>query len=207
MTQMERAVVNATKWTLGGLIASLPLLVLDVNGDRSDPTTAFLVHLSVLVAFGLAVTWNLSPLASVDWFVTTTWSDRWRLAASGASIVALSTGSVALVTLASSAALRYDPSTQFLQLLSALDIAWAGAAIMLGCRWLWGKRASIVGGTVLGVFCIWSIWNYVSHVGFGPNGEWIVSGTDMMTRVIPYDMAAATVAVVLFGLGVRRSAS
>jgi hypothetical protein len=206
MIPLERAVVVATKWTLWGLIVSVPLLLLDVNGPASDPTTPFLIHLSWLVGFGLAVTWVLLPLTAADWYSSTGWSVRRRLAFSGAGIVALSTGAVALVTLASSAALRYDPSTQFLQLLSALDIAWVGAAVMVGSYRLWGRAASIVGGLVIGIFCVWSIWNYVSFVGFGPDGEWIVSGSDMMTRVIPFDMAAATVAVIVFVAGVRRAA-
>ena len=55
-------------------------------------------------------------------------------------------------------------------------------------------------------FCVWSIWNYLDAVGFGSDGEWIVSGSDLMTLVIPYDMAAAVVAVILFLLGVRKVA-
>ena len=62
----------------------------------------------------------------------------------------LVTGVVALVTLASSAALRFPPSMQFLQLLSAVDIAWAATALVVGADRAWGRTVAIIGGTILG---------------------------------------------------------
>ena len=56
---------------------------------------------------------------------------------------------------------------------------------------------------MMGVVCVWSIWNYLGHVGFGPNGEWIVSAPDLMRFVLPYDTVAAIVAVSVFLIGVR----
>ena len=202
MPNSERALLWALPWLVAGLAASLPLLLVETGANL---TTWFLVHLSVLVAFGLALTWRLIPLADATWFAGAGWSTRLRLAASGIVVVVLVTGTIALVTLASSAAMRYDPSTQFLQLLSALDIAWAGSAIMIGAHRAWGIGWSVVGGVALGVFCVWSIWNYLDTVGFGPDGDWIVSGSDLMRLVIPYDMAAAMVAVVIFTIGVVRA--
>ncbi|MCL1599593.1 MAG: hypothetical protein M3094_10435, partial [Actinomycetia bacterium] len=108
-----------------------------------------------------------------------------------------------LVTLASSAALRFDPSTQFLQLLSALDIAWAGAALAIGVYRAASRSWAIAAAGVLGVVCVWSIWSYLFAVGFGANGSWIVSGSDLMRYVLPFDVAAATMAVVAFLFGVR----
>ena len=201
MTSLERALIVAIKWTLAGLILSVPLLLVDVG---PDPKRLFLIHLSVLVGFGIALTAVLLPYTGDDWFQDPDWSRALRLTGSGVGVVALVTGAVALVSLASSAAMQYDPSTQFLQLLSALDIAWAGAAIMIGAYRLWNRSVAVAGGVVLGVFCVWSIWFYLDAVGFGPEGEWIVSGTDMMTRVIPFDVMAATIAVILFTLGVRK---
>lgn len=203
MVPIERALIRTTIWLLVGLGAALPLLLIDV-GD--DPTAGFLIHLSVLVAFGLVLTIDLLRFVGADWFVTTGWSVGRRLAGSGIGTVVLATGALGLVTLASSAALRYDPSTQFLQLLSALDIAWVTAAVVVGGRRLWNLTAAIVAGAIVGTVCVWSIWNYVNAVGFGPNGEWIVSGSDLMTRVLPYDMAAATIAVIMFGVGTRKTA-
>lgn len=202
MPQIERALLWTIPWLLGGLVTALPLLLVD-TGTRLF--VWFIVQLSALVVFGLALTFRLMPLADEHWFEATGWSTRVRLVASGVSIVVLATGTVGLVTLATSAALRYDPSIQFLQLLSALDIAWAGAALVIGARRAWGRAAAIASGAVLGVFCVWSIWNYLNTVGFGPGGSWVVSGSDMMRLVIPFDMAAAVVAVGVFSYGVVRS--
>jgi hypothetical protein len=115
--------------------------------------------------------------------------------------VALTTGAVALLTLASSAALRLEPSLQFLQLLSALDIAWAGAAIALGSYLRWGTRAAWLGGIVLGGFCLFSIWRYLDIVGFTAPGGWQVSGSELMRYVIPSDILAGAAAVVILWVG------
>ena len=202
MPRSEQILLWTAPWLVGGLIASAPLLLVDVSDHRIG---WFLVQLSVLVAFGLGLTIRLTPLADDSWFTATGWSRRVRLAASGAVVVVVATGTVGLVTLASSAALRFDPSMQFLQLLSALDIAWAGAAITVGATRIWGRTWGAVGGAMLGIFCVWSIWNYLNTVGLGPGGEWIVSGADLMRLVIPFDMAAAVVAVVIFLVGVVRA--
>ena len=53
----------------------------------------------------------------------------------------------------------------------------------------------------LGVFCVFSIWRYLDIVGFTESGGWKVSGPDLMQYVIPFDMAAAVVAVVLLWRG------
>jgi hypothetical protein len=203
MPRIERALLLTTPWLVGGLAVAIPLLLVDVS---SDLLRWFLIQLVALVALGLVIAVLITPLADASWFIETGWSVRLRLVASGVATVVLVTGGVGLVTIATSAALRYDPSTQFLQLLSALDIAWAGAAIVVGATRAWGRAAGIAGGTVLGVFCIWSIWNYLDTVGFGPDGAWIVSGSDLMRLVIPYDMAAATVAILVFAVGIVRRA-
>ena len=202
MPKAEQTLIWTAPWLVAGLIASLPLLLVDTSGHLVG---WFLVHLSLLVAFGLGLTIRLTPLADDSWFAATDWSRRIRLTASGVTVIFVATGTVGLVTLASSAAMRYDPSTQFLQLLSALDIAWAGAAITIGATRIWGRAWGAVAGAILGVFCVWSIWNYLNTVGFGPDGSWIVSGADLMRLVIPFDMAAAVVAVIIFLVGVVRA--
>ncbi len=198
MVPIERALVRTVQWLAGGLLASLPLLLIDTGGD---PTVIFLIHLGVLVAFGLALTVALLPMSGADWFAGSGWGVMAKLMGSGAGIVVLTTGAVGLVTLASSAALRYDPSTQFLQLLSALDIAWVTAAVLIGAQRAWSKRAGVIGGVTMGFVCVWSIWYYLDAVAFGPNGEWVVSGSNLSTRVIPFDTAAAIVAVGIFAFG------
>ena len=202
MVPIERALVRTVRWLVGGLLASLPLLFISV-GD--DPTVAFLIHLGVLVAFGLALTVALLPMSGADWFVGSAWRPTMRLAASGAGIVVLVTGVTGLVTLASSAALGYDPSTQFLQLLSALDIAWVTAAVIIGANRAWSRSIAVGGGIMMGIVCVWSIWYYLDAVAFGPDGEWVVSGSDLATRVIPFDTAAAIIALGLFAFGTYRA--
>jgi len=199
MAPIERALLRSVPWLLGGLVLSIPLLLVDVG---ADPLVAFTVQLTVLVGFGLVLSHVLVRLGTAEWFSGVSWSTFVRLIASGVGLVVLVTGTVGLVTLASSSALRYDPSTQFLQLISALDIAWVGAAITIGVYRAWGRGWAVAGGAAIGVICIWSIWNYLDHVGFGPNGEWIVSGSDLMRFVLPYDTVAAVAAVSLFLIGV-----
>ena len=203
-TPMERAVLAAVPFLLVGLILSLPLLLVSWE---PPPITPVIVHLSALVLLGLVAAVRLAPLAGADWFVGQGWSTFWRLSASGVAVVVVVTGVVALVTLASSAALRYPPSMQFLQLLSAVDIAWAATALVVGANRAWGRTASIVGGVILGVLCVLAIWRYLDIVGFGPDGEWIVDGTALLRNVIPADMVAAAVAVALFVYGTWRRAS
>ncbi len=202
-TPMERAVLATVPFLVIGLIGSLPLLLIRWS---PPPLTVVIVHLSALVLLGLVAVIRLMPLAGNDWFKGQTWSPFRRLAASGISVVFLATGMVGLVTLASSAALQYPPSLQFLQLLSALDIAWAGAALMIGVYRAWRLPAAVTAGSVLAIICVWSIWRYLDVVGFGPEGEWIVDNAALAKYVLPYDVAAAVMAVVAFVFGTRRQA-
>jgi hypothetical protein len=190
---MERAVLAAVPFLLVGLALSLPLLLM----PGPVTITMVIVHLAGLVVLGLVAAWRLAPLAGGDWFLGSGWSSFWRLAASGVAVVFLVTGMVGLVTLASSAALRFPPSMQFLQLLSALDIAWAGTALIVGTWRLWGGRAAIVAAVVLG---------FLDAVGIGPSGEWIVDAAALNRHVLPFDVIAAVAAVVMFVLGTRRAA-
>lgn len=200
MPPIERALLRAVPWLIGGLVASVPLLFVRA-GDT--PTGWFIAQLTTLVVFALVMTINVMGFGDEPWFVQTSWGPTLRSIASGVGLVVLVTGTVGLVTLASSAAVRFDPSTQFLQLLSALDIAWVVAAVTIGMYRLVSRTWAAIAGSVVGLFCVWSIWNYLSIVGFGANGAWIVSGSDLIRYVIPFDMAAAVVAVVVFLLGVR----
>lgn len=202
-SSMERAVVAVVPFLGVGLVASLPLLLVSWT---PPPFTLVIVHLAVLVLLGLAASIRLAPFAGADWFLGRSWSPFWRAIASGVSVVFLVTGMVGLVTIASSAALRYPPSLQYLQLLSALDIAWAGAALVVGVYRAWRLPAAVVAGSILAVICVWSIWWYLDAVGFGPNGEWIVEASALMQRVLPFDIAAAVMAIAALLYGTRRQA-
>lgn len=173
----------------------------------SDPLLLFSLHLALLVSLGLVVTLRIAPLGDEPWFgAFDEWSLRRRTYLSAVVLIVIPTGVVALVCLATAAALRFDPSLQFLQLLSALDTAWAGAAIFIAVRWLRGTGAAIAASIALGVVCVWSVWNYLRVVGFAPGGGWLVDGGRMMQLVLPFDMAAAAVAVPLLVAAVRRRA-
>ncbi len=199
VTSLEQAVVLTVRWLVPTLVLSLGLLAVP---QPDDPFVLFIVHLSGVVAFGVALAARLTRLVVADdWFAGSGWSSVRRRLAAASTLVALTTGAVALLTLASSAALRLEPSLQFLQLLSALDIAWAGAAIVLGSYLRWGIRAAWIGGIALGVFCVFSIWRYLDIVGFTGAGGWKVSGSDLMAYVIPFDMVAAVVAIVILWIG------
>lgn len=200
---MERAVLAAVPFLGFGLLASLPLLLISWS---APPFALVIVHLTVLVLLGLAASIRLTPFAGIDWFLGQSWTPFWRAIASGVSVVFLVTGMVGLVTIASSAALQYPPSMQFLQLLSALDIAWAGAALVVGVYRAWRLPAAVIAGSILAVICIWSIWWYLDAVGFGPNGEWIVDASVLMRRVLPFDIAAAVMAIGALIYGTRRQA-
>ncbi|MEN8238646.1 MAG: hypothetical protein ABFR53_05520 [Actinomycetota bacterium] len=200
MPPIERALLRVIPFLVGGLVASLPLLLV-TTGD--SPLSWFIAQLVVLVAIGHAMTISLLNLGDEPWFEAMSWGPAPRSIASGAGLVVLVTGTVGLITLASSAALGFDPSLQFLQLLSALDIAWAGATLTIGVYRASSRAWAVASGAVLGVVCVWSIWNYLSIVGFGPGGSWILSGADLARYVIPFDIAAAVMAIAFFLIGVR----
>jgi hypothetical protein len=149
--------------------------------------------LSALVAIVLIVVWDLTRYLDDTWF---TWlGTTGQRIASAAATVALTVGVVALVTLPCSAALRLTPSLQFLQLLSA--------ATLLGVRWLVGRRAGVVAGVIVGVVCVWSIWKYLTVVGFARDGGWLVDSAALFRHVLLYDMAAAVVAILALVSGAR----
>lgn len=166
--------------------------------------TYTIVHLSALVAFGLFVIADLFESIDRSWFA---WlGPTGRNVASGAAAVALAVGVVALVTLPTSAALRLAPSLQLLQLLSALDITWAAGATLVGVSWISGHRSGQLAGAAIGVICVWSIWRYLTVVGFAGDGGWQVDGAALVRYVLPYDMAAAGIAVLSLIGGARRVA-
>jgi hypothetical protein len=204
MHPLEGALIFTVRWLVTALVVTPALLAVP---EPDDPFVLFIAHLSALVLYGVALAVALTRYLSGEWFAGTGWAPGRRLLAGAAALVALDTGAVVLLTLASSAALRFQPSLQFLQVLSTLDIAWAGAAIASGAYLIWKSRwAAWIGGILLVVFCVFSIWRYLDIVGFTATGGWNVSGADLMQYVIPFDMAAALVAVVLLWRGAQAGA-
>lgn len=200
---LERAFAQWARWVGIGIVPAIALLPL----GPVDSSTIVLLHLALLVTYGIVVAAALASVLDDQPFADSRMDERWKWFAGAAVVVVLATGATALATLATSAALRYQPSLQFLQLLSAVDIAWAGAALYLGARWLWGTRAASWAAVALGLVCVWSLWNYLSFVGLTPDGGWLVDGAELMQRVIPYDMVAAAVALVVLWRGAGNKAS
>ncbi|MEX0756701.1 MAG: hypothetical protein WD532_00865 [Acidimicrobiia bacterium] len=196
---MERAVGRSIRWLIAGLVGTPLLLALPTPHGS---TLWILFHLTVLVAYGLVLTMALVEELDTPWFSGL--SPQASLFGSAVSLVVLATGAVALVTLASSAALRLDPSMQFLQLLSALDIAWVAGATAIGARLAAGRIAGWAAGGMIVVVCVWSVATYLNAVGYTPAGGWLVDGDAMWRYILPYDMAAAVIAITTLTFGVRR---
>ncbi len=194
--------VRALPWVLGGSIASLPLLATPTSWSRIG---VFVAHLSALVLFAIALAMRVVPLVDGSWFAGTRWRATTRRLAAGVTVVLLVTGFTGVVTMASGAALRLQPSLQYLQLLSALDIAWAATAVVVGLYAWRGAAAARLGGTTLGVLCVLSVWNYLRVVGLAEDGGWLLRGSELMRLVIPFDVMAAIVAGVVLVVGLRHS--
>ncbi len=160
-----------------------------------------LVQLSGVVAVGLLLASRLQRRLDERWYSKkSAQRDGW---AAGATAVVLVTGVVALITLASSAALGYVPSLQFLQLVSAIDIAWVTAATAFGIGWWRGRRWGLTAGVLMSVVCVWSLWTYLDAVGFAPDGGWLVDAAALRRHVLPFDVAAATIALTALVIGAR----
>lgn len=200
MTPIEQLLARALLWMTAGAAFAIPVLVLP---QPEDPLLTATIHLSVIALFGLALAFHLAPLADEPWFDGLDMGQAGRRAITWIVVIVTVTGAVGLGTIATSAAFRYDPSLQFLQLLSALDICWAATAIVLGARRRFGGLTALWSGLALGVVCVWAIWRYLDIVGFTASGGWLVDGGELMRLVLPYDMGAAVVAVIVFSLGVR----
>ena len=204
VTRLERALTATLLWMTTGAAAAIPSLLVP---EPDDPLLTVTVHLVLLVAFSIGLTFHLAPLADEPWFGGLNTSDEVRRALTWVSVIVMVAGATGLVTLATSAALRYDPSLQFLQMLSSLDIAWAAAALTLGLRRRFGSSAAMSGAAVLGVVCVWSIWRYLDTVGFADDGGWLLQASQLNRLVLPYDMGAALLAIVAFSMGVKRSST
>lgn len=190
---LDLALLRSLRWLAGGLLAApLLLLVPSPSGDSLLAWTT--VHVVAIVALGFGTMIDLSRFVDQPMFGSISKDPLRRFTTAGA-LVALVTGVLALVTLATSAALRLDASLQFLQLLSTLDIAWSVAALYFGVRWLWGESVGRIAGGVLAVVCVWSIWNYLRIVGFTSDGGWLVDGGALFRWVLPFDTMAAIVAL------------
>jgi hypothetical protein len=183
-------------------VLSVPLLFVPAGSDRRWDVS---IHLSLLAIFSLALAWRLPDSEPGSWFADRPWSTSRRFFVATVAGVVLVTGVTALVTLATAAALRYQPSLQFLQLLSALDIAWVVSGTTLAVRSLWGRRAALAAGSLMAVLCVLSIVLYLASVGLAADDGWLLDGGELMRLVIPSDIVAATITIGLLLLAAHRS--
>lgn len=180
----------------------LSLLALVFSAPRGDGLLGYvLTHLAVLQIATFVFVVEMAPLTDSPWFRQ--FKRAWL--ASSASLVAAAVGFSALLTLATSAAARYDVSLQFLQLLSSLDIAWVVATLYLGSRKLWGRHIGLILASILIGACVLSIAIYLNTVGFTSEGGWLIDGAQMLRIVIPSDTVAAVVALSVVLVASHRS--
>lgn len=201
MVPIERALLTMVGWVMPALAFSIVGLAIPATWPT---TTVFLGQLALLALWGLGLSANLAAgLGASDnlWFASMSGPVRRMSTAIG--LVALSTFGTILVALASSAALRFHPSTQFLQLISAADIAWVVAGVMMGLAMRTPPKTWLAAGVMIALICAWSLYRYLAEVGFGPEGEWIVRSEELWRLVIPFDIAAAVIAVASIWFGSR----
>lgn len=202
----DTPLVWALRRALQLLAFTLPLALLLLAVDVTDDNrlAAAMLQLGAVSGIGAGLTITYLSRLSEPWFPEPgRLAERWASAATATSFVV---GVVALVTLASSSALGFDPSLQFLQLISALDIAWVVAAGAIGATWRFGRAAGWTVGTGLLFLCLWAVWRYLDAVGFDEFGGWLVDEDALMRLVLPYDMVAASIALGSVALGAPASA-
>lgn len=201
---LEDAAAEAFPFLLDALgIAALGLLV----PNRLALEWRFGAQLTLLSLFSVFLAYRLLHQSDQVWFGGRSLRLGQRLFGTALGVIVIVTGVVALATLASSAALRFEASTQFFQLVSALDIAWAVSTVMVAAHWLWGRRAALVGGLAVVAVCLWAVRRYIVLVGFGAKGGWRVRGDSLFELVIIYDMAVAALAIGLLVFAIRRRAA
>lgn len=203
MNSAEKTLARSALWATAGCSAAVPLLLAPAP---EAPLLTFTIDLSLLAAFAIALSFHLAPLSDEPWFSGTELGGGARSMAGGAVLVVAVAGSTGLVALATSVALRYDASLQYLQLLSSLDIAGAAAALILGWRRWWGPRGVGVAAALLGAMCVWAVWRYLDVAGFTVSGGWVVDGRRLRSLILPYNLGATLVAGWVFVVGMRRPA-
>jgi len=194
--------MTTVRWLLPSAAVAIPLLVLPAD----DLLATTIVHLGLLVALLYMLADRLLPSIDPLWFGRAG-SPGMRQFGTAAALTSLVTGFIALVTLATSAGLRLQPSLQFLQLLSAMDIAWVVTGSMIGFTWLAGRTAGRLAGAVIGIMCVGAQWRYLEVVGFTADGGWLLSAADLNRLVLPFDTMAALVTLGSVFIAIRRDQS
>lgn len=204
-SQLEAAVLDTFPFLVDALgIAALGLLVPSSLSLRGR----VMAQLLLVSLFGLYLAYRLLKRLEPVWFEDAAITATQRAFGTSLGLVVLVTGCVGLVTLASSAALRLRPTTQFLQLLSTLDIAWAASTVMIAAYWLWHRvRVAIAAGLLVVVLCSVAYYRYIDTVAFSPSGAWRLRAGELWEYVLAYDMAIAAIALGMLFIAVRRKAA
>jgi len=179
--------VGLRRLLMWGVPLSVGMFLLPTPVSNDGLLAYNLTHLTLLQVATFLFAIEMAPLTDHPWFNHT--KRPWL--ASTASLVAAVVGLSALLTLATSAAARYDVSLQFLQLLSSLDIAWVVAALYVGARKLWGRGVALILGSIILAACVGSIALYLQTVGFTDSGGWLVDADALTRIVLPSDTVAA----------------
>jgi hypothetical protein len=198
MAPSEVTLLRSLPWLALGLMSVISARLLRNRLEAVPLITIFTASLSAMLALVLVATLTVAPLTSTEWYQGSGLSAVGRLIAAGVSLTLLLTAGISIVAIAGAGALGYRPSLSYLQLLSAADAGMATAGTAIGLGWAFGPIGSAVGGASMAAVCVWSIWRYLSHVGFGPQGGWRVNREALWRYVYPYDIAALL--VVIFSL-------
>lgn len=197
---LDTVMGRSARWAAGGAIVGATLFLVE---EPVDLLAVSLIHLSAVVVFGFVLALVVAP--ALDGVPPDRPPTTMARFARSASVVAIVTGTVLVVTLVSSAALGLEVSLQYLQLLSALDIAWVVAATFYGLRWRAGLGAGLGGAAIMAVVCVWSIWRYLATVGFTDSGGWLVDVDALNRLVFPFDVMAAAIALSVMWWGARHA--
>ncbi len=202
MAPVERNFVTFLRWVAPALIVAT-VLGFGFAPDTATPA-AFVVQLGCIALWGVGLSAHLARgIGSPEKLWFSTLSVPTRRLSTAVGLIGLSTFGTMLLTLASSAALRWHPSTQFLQLISAADIAWVVAGTIAGLAMRTNAGVWLPAGFAIAAMCTWSMYRYLSSVGFGSEGEWIVQASELGRLVIPFDIGAAAMALIAVWFGVR----
>lgn len=200
MSGVETVLARSLLWTMVGAAAAIPTLVVP---QPADPLLTVVIQLSLVVVFAISLAFHLAPFVDEPWFAGFEVGRRARMALTWAVVVFAVTGAAGATMLATSAALRYDPSLQFLQLVAGSGMAGCAAAVVLGSRHRIGSRTALGGAVVVLIVGVGSLWRYLDAVGFTAAGGWIVDASKLARLVLPYDAAVVIAALVAFSAGVN----
>ncbi len=204
MTSFERLTARLGLALVLALLPSPLLLLVPSTTDKAALIATSTLHLSASMLFALGVTlWAVLPAfrawPNEGWFARL--PEPLRLLAAAAVHIAAVAGVTLLVVLAWGAALRFAPSLQYLQIISALDIVWGlvaivalGPVVVRSARSLWLGGAA---GVAFIAYCQWPLVRYLANVGFTDDGGWKVDGAAMWRYILPYDMMAAALALAI----------